>query len=247
MVTKEQFCELKNLRAEHNLDPVFVPYVGKEWHNGPRVMICGKATYGWEGEGTIEVQQGHADKFVNDDLVPGVYGSAFWIYVWELIHACLYSDQDLPDFTELPRMHPENKKRRKDLAGHLYWTNLAKVGKNNGNLPNDLLNQHAKFFTAILIGEIKRHHPRVVVLTTGSYGYNLMTKNLVCEGDWIQDGRPFGQCWCFKSHDFWYCWSEGLSTWLIWTRHPQGWEREARRDAVKCVTQFAAQITNRVV
>ena len=233
-MTPEQFDELQQIRQQNNdLDPVFVPYVGVNWGHGdaPSVMICGKATNDWEEGDTFDVQGQHAVDFVNFVANPDVHVSTFWTFCWEIIHACLYRNVHLPDFG----IHLDNEHPPATLVNNFCWNNLAKFGFNGGNLPINLLNQHAGLFAEILTGEIAQYNPDVVVFTTGDFGFNLI-ENFAGEGDWNHPVEE--QFEYIQPQNLWYCYSENLAatpTHLIWTRHPQGWSRAARRESAEYI------------
>lgn len=205
---QDHFDQLLELSQNNpGLSNVCVPYLGRDWKGGPRVMVCGKAPYGWDDTGNTLTDQCHnVHRFVEECVVPGHYRrSHFWRYAWEIISACL-----------LGAPYENTEEQRRQLAGHLYWTNLAKVGGEQGNLPGGLLRAHAPVFTSILLGEITRMAPRAVVFATGSYGERLI--------DTIVEkvaGRAF--CWTEEDPYFWHYTPERRRPILIWTRHPQGW------------------------
>ena len=232
-MNQEQFDELQHIRQQNvDLDPVFVPYVGVNWEqrDAPRVMICGKATNDWEEGDTFDVQIQHAVEFVDYVANPGVHVSTFWTFCWEIIHACLNPNATLPDFG----IHIDNE-QLPELASHFCWNNLAKFGFKGGNLPTPLLNQHSELFTNILTYEIEEYNPDVVVFTTGDYGFNLIN-DFVDEGGW---NHPVEEQFDYiQPQHLWYCYSEILAetpTHLIWTRHPQGWIRAARRESAEYI------------
>lgn len=239
-MTRNHFNLLESLRATcAGMDPVFVPYWGRTRDDMeyPRIMVCGKATYGWEDgipAGTYKGQQDQTNQFVNDVLVPGDYRSLYWIFAWEMVYAGLHPDRDLPD-------HFDQTMRSK-LADSIFWTNISKIGYNGGNLPQGILRDNWQLLKEILVAEVTCLMPRVVVFTTGNYGFDQLTNLAGGEDIWIKDGRPVGRDWCFRPQDFWYCKAETLSPaspWLVWTRHPQGWPRAARRDAARCIGELA--------
>ena len=221
------FNQLLEFKKKNNpgLSNVCVPYVGRDWKDGPRVMICGKAPNGWDNPGNTSIEQcDNADTFINECLVPGDYRSIFWIYVWEVISACVLGTPC--------EWHDEQQRRQ--LTNHLYWTNLAKVGGDVGNLPEKLLRADSSLFTSILIGEIRRMAPRAVVFTTGSYGCDLI--------ETIARTVAYGDVrWAKDNGDFWHYKPEESSPVLIWTRHPQGQGREARRTAARRIAELLKQ------
>ena len=222
---QDHFSQLHEFSQNNgDLSNVLVPYVGRDWVDGPRVMICGKSPYGWDEEGdTLAAQCGNARDFINDCVVPGHYWSHFWTYAWEVIFECLRGTP----------YEPTDKQQRKQLARHLYWTNLAKVGGANQNLPPDLLDANSCLFTSTLIDEITRMTPSTVVFTTGSYGSGLIDSI-------VREVAASAVCWKKEDPNFWHFKPKGSLPLLIWQRHPQGWGREARQWAARRVADLSS-------
>jgi hypothetical protein len=112
-------------RLENEVDPdnctiPFVPYRGSRYGvDRPKILIIGKATYGWgkgdegQGSGTLNavkdmddhVLMDHlsklSDKFIEDEIIPfyggkkGHYHSNFWNRIYRLTGQCLYGYQVL--------------------------------------------------------------------------------------------------------------------------------------------------------
>ena len=219
--------QLEDLREDSrwNSADVFVPYKAENWRdNRPRVMICGKATNGWEQSG--------ADEFVQGKLVDGEYSSLFWTYTWEILGAVHRTDLPVPG---KPR-DPKNVSWRKNLINNcLYWTNIAKVGGEEGNPPGELLKEHKKLFVDILTCEIKSHKPDGVVFTTKDKSYYAELTKKVIE-KFAPDRDPPTD---LQEDNFWHCSCKlgNAKLKFFWTRHPQGWSKEERINAVECISR----------
>lgn len=211
-----------------NSSGVFVPFKGPKWglKRCPRIMICGKATYGYETRGnTPEAQAQIAWDFIYHKLVStrqldgGTrYSSAFWTFAYEIIASGL--GWKLP--VDNNRF---DEAERQELVAHFYWTNLVKVGhEEKGNLATKDVIENSAIFVEVLLAEIMEHQPKLVVFTTGSYAWPIIQQvTHRPEADWI------------KVNDrFWHIDMPELKCRFAWTRHPQGWlKRERQATAIK--------------
>ena len=233
----EQVRQIIDAHRDYELARVFVPYIGNDWNadDSPRVMICGKATYRW-GDGHnddygYQDQVERATNFVEQDLVPKSFGS-FWHFVWEILHVLLHPNQELPNYFD--------EACRQNLIGHLYWTNYAKVGGADGNLPNDLLNMYQNQFTEILRAEFRVHQPKLVVITTGNhYAYDAIYGFPGVE-NWYEGCEACPQLANIEDQNFRHCNYQDpendSQAKLVWTRHPERWSVQNRRAAVRCIS-----------
>lgn len=238
---QQDFEALKFIRHEiPTASGVFVPFVGSCWKekSSARIMICGKATYGFDWGETIERQEKTARKFISEDITADTYKesgerknryqSTFWTFAWEVVSA-----SQSPDCTPIVGSSVEDRKR---FSKQLYWSNLVKVGdEETGNLPNKLVKKYGSLFTRVLRQEIKNMSPNVVVFTTGNYGWPIV--QALSE---IPDDK-----WIVEDSEFWYFWHSSLSTYFVWTRHPQAWAVPARRQAATRIARLARRAHHR--
>jgi hypothetical protein len=161
----------------------FVPYVGASYCDAkPKILIIGKATYGWgkgdegQGSGTLNdvldiddhVPLHHLSKlseeFIEGQIIPfyggekGLYHSNFWNRIFRLAGRCLYGYQK----------YERERRRSEECFRSIAWSNVFKVGalKSEGGNPNkDLISIQKDVNT--LEEEIRVLQPNVVIFSTG--------------------------------------------------------------------------------
>jgi hypothetical protein len=165
----------------------FVPYRGSAYgdDNKPKILIIGKATYGWgkgekgQGSGTLNAVLGRDDlwdhlsklseEFIEDEIIPfyggkkGHYHSNFWNRIYRLIGQCLYGYQVLES-----GKYERDRRRSEKCFRSIAWSNVFKVGalKSEGGNPNkDLISIQKDVNT--LEEEIRVLQPNVVIFSTG--------------------------------------------------------------------------------
>jgi hypothetical protein len=184
---KDRYLSLiKRLRNE--VDPEkctipFVPYVGASYCDAKhKILIVGKATYGWgkgdegQGGGTLNAVKDMDDhvlldhlsklseEFIEGQIIPfyggkkRLYHSNFWNRIFRLTGRCLYG------YEKYKRELLRSEKCFRSLA----WSNVFKVGalKSEGGNPNkDLISIQKDVNT--LEEEIRVLQPNVVIFSTG--------------------------------------------------------------------------------
>ncbi len=169
----------------------FVPYVGENYETAPlRVLIVGKATYGWgdnEIETIADATRNHADydrlssiakdfmrvrvrpfygKYSLDEKQDtkledtNPYCSAFWNTIFRIMGALLDND-----FT-YERTRSNSDRRFKSIA----WSNVFKLAEIGGN-PNNALRDLSSRHLNTLAREIEILMPNLILFPTG-VGYD---------------------------------------------------------------------------
>jgi hypothetical protein len=174
-------------RLENEVDPdkctiPFVPYRGSAYGNDnkPKILVIGKATYGWgkreagQGRGTLKDVLKRDDlweylaklpkEFMEGQIIPfyggerGLYHSNFWNRIFRLTGWCLYGYQ----------VYEREQRRSEECFRSIAWSNVFKVGalKSEGGNPNkDLISIQKDVNT--LEEEIKVLRPDVAIFSTG--------------------------------------------------------------------------------
>ena len=160
----------------------FVPYRGSAYGNDnkPKILVIGKATYGWgkgekeQGSGALNAVLGRDDlwdhvsklseEFIEGQIIPfyggekGLYHSNFWNRIFRLTGWCLYGYQE----------YERERRRSEECFRSIAWSNVFKVGalKSEGGNPNkDLISIQKDVNT--LEEEIKVLRPDVAIFSTG--------------------------------------------------------------------------------
>lgn len=161
----------------------FVPYVGSSYGDAdPKILVIGKATYGWgkgesgQGSGTLGDVLGRDDlceylaelpkRFIEDEIIPfygggsGHYHSQFWNRIYRLTGNLLLD-------------RPVSKYKREQQASErcfrsIAWSNVFKVGatKTERGNPNQTLISIQKAHNT-LEEEIDVLQPNLVIFSTG--------------------------------------------------------------------------------
>ena len=179
----------------------FVPYVGASYCDAkPKILIIGKATYGWgkgdegQGGGALNDVLGmdeHAlwehlvelpKEFIEGEIIPycggeeGHYGSRFWIRIYQLAGKLLLNR---PVLDGLDRQVSE--KCFKSIA----WSNVFKVGalKSEGGNPKkkliDIQKEENKKEGNAFEEEITALQPNVTIFSTGPDEYDKHIEDLL--------------------------------------------------------------------
>jgi hypothetical protein len=135
----------------------FVPVFGTGGTIPYRFLIVGQATRGWADavtHGTFDGSLASAADVLKDFLASD--GGPFWSFVRKFIVRTL----DLLG----QECSPE------DLYKQVAWSNLAKIGVDDGNPSPEFVRAQAELCAAQLRQELDKYVPDVVLIATGNYG-----------------------------------------------------------------------------
>lgn len=159
----------------------FMPFIGDLYENEAttRVMIIGKATYGWGYEkfGLESLSDAFKEKadydrlneltnhFVHNEIIPYYgghcgYHSQFFNVLYRSLGAVLDRDST----------YIRNEEQANRRFQSVVWTNIFKIGRQDGNPDKNLLNLNLDFFDT-LSNEIEILKPHIILLPTG-HGYD---------------------------------------------------------------------------
>jgi hypothetical protein len=138
---------LKNEVGSETCTIPFVPYRGSRYGvDKPKILIIGKATYGWgkgdegQGSGVLKHVLGRADhirwkdlsrlseEFIEGEIIPfyggekGHYHSNFWNRIYRLTGHCLYG------YSVSAEEYERERQRSVKCFRSIAWSNLFKVG-----------------------------------------------------------------------------------------------------------------------
>lgn len=126
-----------------------------------RVLLVGKATGGdWfknEYSCTVEDRKKCTREFLENYIETGEYSSAFWNFARRLSE--LASDND-----DAPS----------PLLKNLIWTNLTKIGVQNGNPNGKYFKLQLEIARTTMLAEILFYKPKVVVVAHSDYAIDLV-------------------------------------------------------------------------
>jgi hypothetical protein len=184
------FSLIKRIRDEKLADKCtipFVPYRGSAYGNDnkPKILVIGKATYGWgegeegQGSGALKAVQDRNDlwdhlsklpkKFIEGQIIPfyggkkGLYHSHFWNRIYRLTGQYLCGEE----FSASGEYERE-RRRSEECFWSIAWSNVFKVGalKSAQGNPNKELTSIQKDVNT-LKEEIKVLKPDVTIFSTG--------------------------------------------------------------------------------
>ena len=203
-----QLHELQTTNAAAlGLVDVFHTYVGPSYHSNEsnvRLMMVGKATAEWKVKGTSpEVNQ--SDKFIEKEIIPGKYHSAFWFFMKSLALA-LHNHPDLENDKEIYRS--------------VAWSNVMRIGEGGYNPGRTVAALQRKACLELLKSEVDLYAPTHLVFVTGSTY-------------WRDLEQLFPVNWTEHATDYWR--AKYGETQIFWTRHPQGWEKTRRDEVIDLI------------
>lgn len=148
----------KLTESGREMDGVFVPFEGLNYRSasGPRLMIIGKETAGWEKGGYINARN-VADNFVTDEVIGGDYHSSFWHYIIDLVprvfRACGLDAQDTREWA----------------LTRIVWNNLIKMGEKGRSPSNPAYYEQLSLANECLKEELEEYRPTCVVSVAQAY------------------------------------------------------------------------------
>jgi hypothetical protein len=176
----------------------FVPYRGSAYgdDNRPKILVIGKATYGWgkrekeQGSGALNAVLGRDDlwehlsklseEFIEGQIIPfyggekGLYHSQFWNRIYRLTGQCLYG------YSASKSEYKRERQRSEKCFRSIAWSNVFKVGalKSEGGNPKKKLRDIQKEENT-LKEEINELQPDVAIFSTGPDEYDKHIKDLL--------------------------------------------------------------------
>ena len=206
----------------------FIPGIGSDYGRDghPRVMICGKATYGWEKDKKNSWDADVLSDWSSGSLPDG-FGSAFWSFAKQVAAAAI--GEEVNEAT---------------LAS-IVWTNIAKIGSAKGNLPDREMKEHATLFAELFLEELTIFEPDILVIVAGWYGCSSYIPAITS----YLSGKTVGE---YDDEDYKTYFekrdagglkavsrpnAKKLSVWI--TRHPQGWAMDKRNAVVTAIAKDA--------
>jgi hypothetical protein len=188
---KDRYLSLIELLEEKKLADKctipFVPYRGSTYgdDNKPKILVIGKATYGWgkgekgQGSGALNAVLGRDDlwdhlsklseEFIEGQIIPfyggekGLYHSQFWNRIYRLTGQYMCGEE-FSASGEYERERQRSEKRFRSIA----WSNVFKVGalkSAQGNPNKELISIQKDVNT--LKEEIDVLKPDVTIFSTG--------------------------------------------------------------------------------
>lgn len=156
----------------------FMPYIGEQYETALiKVMVIGKATYGWGREKVTDNLTTLPKKNIAEELEAltkdfiikkvasfysggSGYSSSFWQRTYTLVSALLERDDEL--------RYERKKEKSPKCFNSICWNNVFKFGSLNGNpsekLINLLINEDMS-----LVKDINTLNPDLVIFSTGTY------------------------------------------------------------------------------
>jgi|GEM_PF-6379865 len=203
----------------------FVPGIGDQYGDNPgkRVMICGKATYGWERDGKNSWDASELLDWSKDGVCHG-YKSTFWSFARQVSQAVNGGDSQ-------------------DALRKIVWSNIAKLGARQGNLSGKDFKKCKNLFAELFLKELQILKPDYLVLVTGWYGHKAYIPAITSylSGKSLKDYADEDYETYFETGD-----KSGLKIRVkndmmnVWvTRHPQGWAMEQRNAVVDDIAEVA--------
>lgn len=187
----------------------------------PSVLYVGKATKdAWYldeflGKGTVQERYDRTNGFL-DDVREGLYRSPFWDFALRLS----------------ARLAELNSNKFESLQ-NLVWTNISKIGAQDGNPGMALRRAQHDLSLRTLILEIAEYRPRLIVFVTNSYEESIVREiaNAPDDSDWAAEDK--GRDW------HWWRPRNGEIPAILWTCHPQAVIKnkqfELERWITKCI------------
>ncbi len=188
------FSLIKRIRDEKLADKCtipFVPYRGSAYgdDNKPKILVIGKATYGWgkgekgQGGGALNAVLGRDDlwdhlsklseEFIEGQIIPfyggekGLYHSQFWNRIYRLTGQCLYG------YSASKSEYKRERQRSEECFRSIAWSNVFKVGalKSEGGNPKkkliDIQKEENKKEGNAFEEETTALQPDVAIFSTG--------------------------------------------------------------------------------
>ena len=180
---REMICEIENNKysTEKCCWP-FMPYIGSKYStSNKKILIVGKATKGWGGDGGagklsevikkpdfLKCLSELTDNFIKKRVTPyyagsndkNNYQSSFWRRIYRLTSALLNGESELPEYKLDPVKSTE-------CFESIAWTNIFKISAIEGNPPKELINIIKNLCIEALYKEIEVLQPNIILFSTG--------------------------------------------------------------------------------
>lgn len=183
------------------------------------VLYLGQATRGDWGRGEFDADPGldarrrFTQGFLACPDLGAQYGSNFWRFAYQLSAVVANSDSHVP------------------YLGNLIWSNLGKIGVQNGNPRGEYLSAQTESAIHVLSAEIDEYHPGLIVFAAGSFGGAIIEGALATfvTIPWQKENEDDGYWWRPRTVDL---------PAILFTNHPGRAPRVDKEKWLACARQL---------
>jgi hypothetical protein len=214
------------------INDIFLPAVGDEYGipGFPRIMFIGKGTAGWDGTPVTDHRdqaRGSSEFFqsLNDGKSEFPFSRFVALSALEIMRAC---GIEAPNGVE--------SAAREWARARIVWNNLMKIGANGSHPEGELAKRQRPLMIRLLKCELSALAPHAVVLVTSPPSGDYEAEVSWDVFDWkhqrdqeLMLDDPKAKVWASKL--------DSPACRVYWTRHPQGWDGDAKSTAVQAIAQ----------